>query len=317
MDLAFVNFSEPRKSTIAQTFTFAATSGDRAANLSMFFGSVAGSISGFGSDRPNRIDITVAGVTTALANPLASNDSEEWDTFNFPVDIPAGATELTVQAFSINPLDPSNTSNPKPASLVWTAAALSVPPEPIGAIGDTVWLDLDGNGIQNDADLDCPLGGGIPGVPVELRTPVNDECVGGLVDSTTTGAAGEYLFTDLVLDKKCRVETPPPPAFTEKCDGKIQEFTVTWPEDQPAVTVTLGTGLTDSSICEGGAVLPGQEVTFFTDGSTNDVFVDISGAVNGESKFHLSCSDKDMDADTATNEAQPQSLPTLTSRKPR
>jgi hypothetical protein len=126
VDLAFVNFPEPRKSTVAQTFDFPASTSDRVANLAMFFGSVEGKISGSGALRPNRIDITVAGVTTALNNPLASNDGDEWDTLNFPVSIPAGATTLTVQAFSINPLDPSNTTNPLPASFTWTAAALSV-----------------------------------------------------------------------------------------------------------------------------------------------------------------------------------------------
>jgi hypothetical protein len=173
----------------------------------MFFGSVAGNISGFGSLRPNRIDITVAGVTTALANPLASTDGEEWDTFNFPVSIPAGATELKVQAFSINPLEPANTNNPLPASFTWTAAALSVPP-PKGAIGDTVWLDLNNNGIQNFNPATPPVEPGVKGVTVRLLSNPDGDlgCVSG--DETTlatdvTDSAGRYLFDNLDQGNYC------------------------------------------------------------------------------------------------------------------
>ena len=50
-------------------------------------------------------------------------------------------------------------------------------------------------------------------------------------------------------------------------------------------------------------------MTFFTDGSTNDTIVNISGSVFGQSTFHVSCSDKDMDGDTSTNEDQQQVSP--------
>ncbi len=201
VDLAFVNFPEPRKSTIPQTFTFPVSDSAREANLSMFFGSVSGTISGAGADRPSLITVTVNGDEIRFENLLASNNGEEWDTLNLPFVIPAGATELTVQAFSINPNDPNNTSDPKPASFAWTAAGLSVPPPaPRATIGDFVWEDCNGNGIQDDASIPgCEFGGGIPDVPVELRKPVNGQCTdtGELVASTTTGPAGDYLFTDL------------------------------------------------------------------------------------------------------------------------
>ena len=62
VDLAFINFTEPRKSTIPQTFTFPPAAVDRTANLDMFFSSVSGTLSGFGF-RPNSIEVTTDGVT--------------------------------------------------------------------------------------------------------------------------------------------------------------------------------------------------------------------------------------------------------------
>ncbi len=260
------------------------------------------------------------------------------------------------------------------------------------ALGDRVWLDLNGDGIQNCSDTngsgiigdvvsgipdtgpECDQAG-VPGVPTAL---FGDDC-SSLVGSTTTDADGFYSFEgltpgadtgycvkwtrpdftecyaprtwatirrstatgprptasarrpkqstlvsnefdpnwdlglvetppecDLLLDKQCRVETPPPPVFTEKCDGKIQEFTMVWPEDQVAVNVTLGEGLTDSSIGQSGTCNRrcGHLLQMAV---IRRCLINITGGgFNGESKWHMSCSDKDMDADTATNEAQPQ-----------
>jgi hypothetical protein len=77
-------------------------------------------------------------------------------------------------------------------------------------IGDFVWEDCNGNGIQDDANITgCGLGGGIPGVPVELRIPVNGNCTGAgeLIAETTTGTLGnepgQYLFTDLASGEYC------------------------------------------------------------------------------------------------------------------
>lgn len=131
IDLAFFGFSEPRQNTIPQTFNFPSSSIDRDVTLNLFFSSVAGNASGFGDERPNRIDVTVAGVTTSFINPLDSNDGEEWDTFITPVSVPAGVTSLTVQAFS------TNSTNPLGASLAWIAAGLSAPLPPPGDQGCT------------------------------------------------------------------------------------------------------------------------------------------------------------------------------------
>jgi hypothetical protein len=63
-----------------------------------------------------------------------------------------------------------------------------------GRIGDTVWCDADG-----EEDFDA--GEGVPGVTVTLYSDPNcngDESDGVMLASTTTGADGYYLFSNLV-----------------------------------------------------------------------------------------------------------------------
>ncbi|WP_347250248.1 SdrD B-like domain-containing protein, partial [Zoogloea sp.] len=60
----------------------------------------------------------------------------------------------------------------------------SVPPPAKAIIGDTVWEDVNGNGLQDAGEI------GIGGVTVQLRDPQ-----GNLVQTTTTDAAGKYSFT--------------------------------------------------------------------------------------------------------------------------
>ncbi len=123
VDTAFINFPDPRMTTVAQTFTFASVDVDRTGDLRMFASSVAGSVSG-GTLRPSSIEVTSGGVTTTYSNILDSNDGDEWDTVTLPVTIPAFADSVTVQAFSRDDLG----SGDLPASFVWSAAALAVPP---------------------------------------------------------------------------------------------------------------------------------------------------------------------------------------------
>ena len=55
--------------------------------------------------------------------------------------------------------------------------------EDCGAIGDYVWLDSDGDGIQDSTEH------GLPGIHVRLLTPQ-----GELLDEAVTDAAGKYIF---------------------------------------------------------------------------------------------------------------------------
>ncbi len=146
IDLAFINFAGPRQVTVPQTFTFSAADMLRKATLSMFFSSVQGPVSMGGTPRATSIEVTINDITTIYSNILGSSDGPEWDSKNLEIDIPAGATSLTVQAFSRD--DGASTqvsiqshrldglryhglmSDDLPASLFWLAGGLSIPPEP-------------------------------------------------------------------------------------------------------------------------------------------------------------------------------------------
>ena len=82
------------------------------------------------------------------------------------------------ESFSVPPVDTDLSNNTDDA----VTAIIKEPA--LGTIGDTVWLDLDGDGVQ-DADED-----GIDGVTVVLSGP------GGEV-TAVTGPDGHYLFPDL------------------------------------------------------------------------------------------------------------------------
>lgn len=128
VDIAFIDFwwDSERCCIVEQTFDFAPADSERMATLAMFFSSVAGSIS-VGEFRPTSIEIIVAGTTTVLSNKLDGIDGDEWDTLlNESVLIPAGASSLTVQAFSRDDY-PDPTEPLLPASFSWLAAYLSVP----------------------------------------------------------------------------------------------------------------------------------------------------------------------------------------------
>lgn len=133
-DLAYFDFAPPLDTTVPQTFSFAAADSARTATLSMFFSSVAGTVSGSDVHRPSAIQVTTnpGGVVTVHDNLLDSIDGEEWDTIVLPVSIPAGTTSLTVQALSADNLGTGD----RPASFAWNAAGLSVPGIPISRGGE-------------------------------------------------------------------------------------------------------------------------------------------------------------------------------------
>jgi hypothetical protein len=133
-DLAFVGFAPPLQSTVPQTFTFPSSNSDRTAQVSLFFASVAGTVSG-GTIRPTAINLTTngpGGGTTVLNNLLDSVSGEEWDSFTISVDIPAKATSLTVQPLSVDNLG----TGLLPASFDWLASSFALEPEvPPGECG--------------------------------------------------------------------------------------------------------------------------------------------------------------------------------------
>ena len=188
-DFAFINYNSLLNVTAPQTFKFPKSVNSRTANLNMFFTTVEGEHSSGVPDvfRPTAIVIkdNISSSPVWYDNLLYSNSGEEWDTFVLPaVSIPADATSLTIQAYSWDRLNlfPYKV----PASLVWIAAALSMPLE-LCSIGDFVWYDDNNDGIQD------ALESGIDDVLVRLYN-----CSNLLVGTTSTTNGGKYKFTDLV-----------------------------------------------------------------------------------------------------------------------
>lgn len=120
------------------------------------------------------------------------------------------------------------------------------------------------------ADNNCD---GIPGAPAEDDA----DCVAQNSEGYTC-EAGACL-------------PPPEPPLLGKCTGKLQQFTLIWNGPGP-VNIAAASGTTSTS----GPINNGDTVTFFGPYSNNDVVVDISGAVSGQSEFHVSCSDENFNS---------------------
>lgn len=192
LDLAFFDFPGDRQVTVPQTFSFPAPGVDTTADLVIMSGSV-------GENRPNEVKVTINGSVQSFLNELGSTDGPLWDSIMLTVDIPAAATELTLEVISTPGSDPLG------ASLSWVASALAVPPPPeLASIGDRVWHDVNRNGVQDGGEA------GVEGVAVHL-----EDCSGNVLASTTTGPNGYYMFVDLPSgDYNVRFELPTGYVFT-------------------------------------------------------------------------------------------------------
>jgi hypothetical protein len=174
LDLAYFNFAGDLNHTVPKTFTFNAEVDPRVADLVVFAGSV-------GVNRPNQIKVTTIAGDQIFDNVLGSSEGLLWDSHVIQVDVPAGATELTVELISVDSM------TPRGASMAWIGTGLSVPVTPLACIGDYVWFDVNENGIQDDDEQ------GAHGVEVWLQ-----DCQGGTLDIMLTDADGYYMFCDLV-----------------------------------------------------------------------------------------------------------------------
>ncbi len=200
------DLSASQRQTEPQTFTFAPSGTARTANIAALAASVEGPASGHGPLRPNRIKVTFglpgnAG-DTELMNPFMSLSGPEYDAINLNVTVPAGASQMTLQALSLPGDEQPDPANPRPASFAWIGAGLTLPAPAPCSLGDFVWVDTNGNGIQDDGPT------GVNGVLVELL-----DSTGTVVLQTTTtannpvgGAPGWYSFSvDCGVTYKVRV----------------------------------------------------------------------------------------------------------------
>jgi hypothetical protein len=157
VDLAYFDFPEPRQSTVAQTYVFPPAPVERAATLTIFASSVAGTMDNARARRPESLEITVNGQTTTFPNELNSWDGDEWDTKTNSVIVPAGATTLTAQLFSRDDLN----TGLQPSSLAWIASTLV-----LNAPDPDLIIEKQTNGADADDanDVDVPVLA--PGSPV-------------------------------------------------------------------------------------------------------------------------------------------------------
>ncbi|MEM7351344.1 MAG: SdrD B-like domain-containing protein [Acidobacteriota bacterium] len=102
----------------------------------------------------------------------------------------------------------------------------------LGSIGDRVWLDADGDGVQDGVVNGDPFEAGINDVTVELRDANDDS----LIATDVTAGDGEYLFPNLSAgDYKVVIVTSTLPP------GLIQTFDIEPPLDDEA-SLTLNSG---------------------------------------------------------------------------
>ncbi|VTR76922.1 SdrD B-like domain-containing protein [Cellulomonas hominis] len=127
----------------------------------------------------------------SMRTPLtgAPKEADTWNSFAFRVPADAGAGR---------PVDV--TSVPLKAGARYAVAVATG--DPLVAVGDRVWLDLDRDGVQ-DAGED-----GVPGVVVDLYQ--GSGAAAGWAAETTTGAAGDWLVDGLPAGTyQVRLTLPP------------------------------------------------------------------------------------------------------------
>jgi SdrD B-like domain len=95
--------------------------------------------------------------------------------------LPNGADAIVIEHYSVGTGDVSSPNSVVPASICINVTAAT------GSIGDRVWFDANGNGIQDVAETT-----GITGVTVQLKNSI-----GTVIATTTTNGSGNYLFSNL------------------------------------------------------------------------------------------------------------------------
>lgn len=122
----------------------------------------------------------------------------------------------------------------------------------------------------------------------------------GVSDSNMSHYCNPAPSCDLGLRKTCEVVQAPSTDWAT-CKGKLQKFSLIWPSGAGTINIS---GIANDA--PGGVVNPGQRVTFSGPFAVNDQVLNITGAMSGQSVFHVSCSDADMDGRTSTNLEQAQ-----------
>ncbi len=217
-------------------------------------------------------------------------------------------------------------------------SALDVAMTPItfrGAIGDRVFEDRNGDGVQNctDANLNGILGdtgdvgdecnAGLPNVPVSLYPFTNGVCDTSALPlgTTTTDANGFYLFDNLDAGSYCVRFTPPTtlcadgtsPVFTTPLIGNPVGNTANdsnanpqqGPQQGLTGSITLAAGQVDRTV-DAGLYCPAKLGDYLWDDWNRNGIQDepVGDGVNGQNVFLLNCAGQSV-TDAAGNTVMP------------
>jgi hypothetical protein len=169
--------------------------------------------SGIGGVTVNLLDSSGNVIATTISNPDG--------TFTFP-GVPNGSytieiSDNTGQLTDLQPTTPSATAGERPVVVAGSnVSGTNFGYAGLGPIGDTIWSDANGNGVQDPGEL------GIGGVTVNLYFDDGDGVfepgTGDVLISTdVTDAAGQYLFNDLPPGSFW-VSVVPPGGYTQTGD---------------------------------------------------------------------------------------------------
>lgn len=149
------------------------------------------------------VDSAFLNSMTSFENNWTSSGSPRWANFNS--DEVSG--NVLIIAASIADRTPDDEF--KIEKLKICTAVNCEPQQANASIGDRVWLDSNGNGLQDGNEV------GVEGVTVKLLNGLGDE-----VGSATTDGNGDYLFSNLTPgDYAIKVEKPADYSFTTKDVG--------------------------------------------------------------------------------------------------
>ena len=163
-------------------------------------------------DRDGVIDVGEPGISGVTITLLDSNGdvvgvtvTDDTGSYSF-ADLPAGD-------YSIVQTQPSGFGSTTPSTIAVTLTVVGITDadfgEDLGSIGDTVWADTDGDGVQGGNEL------GVSGVVVNLL-----DADGNTIETTTTDADGIYLFDRLPVGTYLiEIEPPADLALTAQGQG--------------------------------------------------------------------------------------------------
>ena len=175
----------------------------------------------------------------------------------------------------------------------------------LASIGDRVWLDDNGDGIQNDGEL------GAAGVTVRLLNAAGDT----VLDTTVTGANGEYLF-DALTPGSYRVEFVSPDddlVFTLQNQGADAADSDADPATGRTGIYVLESGDNEITVDAGleapstsNNAVPGIDVVKTTSGSVNGAQSDSPAILQGSAVWWTYAV-----TNTSTNGSVPLTLASL------